>query len=123
MSKSYVRDGDWLRKTLAGVLATAAFASATLPLWYGWGFHFFCGLTSVTAVALLMRVFGWSAFLSYRWVWVLALATFALWTFVVVSNQFHGRPPASDIYLIYGWVSVTLLSLLGLAVEAPRTAA
>src|SRR4051794_21583861 len=105
---------------LAGILSLAAGALVVYVTWEGWRFAFLRCVTLGVAAGLM-----WGTLISRRdWVrwsaWVGAVLVFGLWTVIVLSNQFHGRPPVSDRFLIAGCAVACAFSAVGLALTLRR---
>lgn len=122
-SRDRRRMAERLLRSLSGLLAVSAAASAVIPWWNVWGFDFVSGLAVVTAIGLALRAWGPRPLVPLRSAWALGVAVFGYWTVVLLSNQFHGRPPRSDLYLIFGWAMSCAMSVLGLLFESRRSAA
>jgi hypothetical protein len=112
-----------LLRTLAGTLAVVAGASAANAWRNHWGLNWVCVLAVVAAGVLAARATGRHLLIPLRSVWALAAAVFGLWSLILFTNQFHGRPPPSDVYFISGWATACVLSVVGLSFDKRRTGA
>jgi hypothetical protein len=108
---------------LAGVLAVAALASAANAWWNHWGLNFVCFTAVAAAAGLALRAGGGRLLIAFRSAWLLAAAVFGLWALIIFTNQFHGRPPASEIYFVGCWAVACALSMLGLSFDTRRSEA
>jgi MFS family permease len=118
-SERYERRAKLLR-CLAGFLAMSAVAAACYAWWNRWGVNFFCGIAMVAAIALALRSCDRRSRLPRRTPWCMGIVAFALWTILVLANQFHGRPPASDLYLLAGLAVCCSASVIGMLFEMPK---
>jgi hypothetical protein len=118
-SEPYERRAKLLR-CLAGFLAMSATAAACYAWWNRWGVNLFCGIAMVAAIALALRAWDRRSLLPHRAPWCVAIVAFALWTILVLANQFHGRPPASDLYLMASLAVCCSASVTGMLFEMPK---
>jgi hypothetical protein len=108
---------------LAGILSLAAIALVGWVTLKGWRFTFMRSVTAGVAAGLMLVALKWR----HEWVccsaWVGAVLVFGLWTAIVLSNQFHGRPPVSSRFVIAGCGVACAFSAVGLALTLRRGAA
>jgi hypothetical protein len=74
-------------------------------------------VTVFVGFAIVFRVLTARSFAHRRLPWIASAAVFGLWTMIVLSNQFHGRPPRSDVYVVALAGASCVLSALGLAFD------
>jgi hypothetical protein len=77
-------------------------------------------LAGLAGVGWVLRALDLPRFVPLRSVWALGTGIFGLWTAVVAANQFHGRPPEFDRYLIGLWSTSMALSIMGFVFDTPR---
>jgi hypothetical protein len=116
--------GARLARGIAGVLSIAATALTACVLGQGWHRHRPVIACAAALLGLAAALLAWRtatrAAPASRIAWITALAAFALWTTIVLSNQFHGRPPPSDRYFIACFGISGLLSACGIAFDPQR---
>jgi hypothetical protein len=107
---------------LAAILSLAAIALVVYVTWKGWRFTLLKSFTAGVAAGLMVGAINRRRDLTGWWAWVGAVLVFGLWTAIVLSNQFHGRPPASSRFLIAGCAVAWAFSAVGLALALRRGA-
>jgi hypothetical protein len=100
---------------IAGILSITAFGIAFNSWWSRWGFSSICIVTIFAGIAMMSRALSARSFAHRRLPWIASAAVFGLWTMILLSNQFHGRPPRSDLFVIAVSGASCVLSSVGLA--------
>jgi hypothetical protein len=105
------------------MLFIAATGLAACAVRQGWARHRPVIGCAVVLLAVVAGLLAWrTAHRSApgsRIAWTGAVAAFGLWTAILLSNQFHGRPPPSDRYFLVCSGLAGVLSACGMALD-PR---